>query len=158
MHILLKGLGEIMKKFISLLGTLCLALSLIAVPVFAAEPSTEVNGVESVSEINDVTPRATSKGLYYVENVTLANQDVHNCTVTPDEGANLRIWLKNSEGPVTVNVAYTNWLGQWVGFYSQTFQPGERDVLIKSGCNGKRYQVKLSTSTYAGYSILVYQN
>lgn len=157
MHIL-KGDGT-MKKIISLLCSLALVVSMFPVHVvFAAEtencPNTQV--IEVVAK-EDVSTRAASKGLYYYEDYFLVNQDVHYIVVTPEQGANLRIWI-DSDSPVNITAEYTNWFGFYHGFYDQDFAAGERDVLISSGCDGKPYRISIRTDSWAHYSILVYQN
>lgn len=147
-----------MKKIVSLLCSLAMVFSMFSVPIYAAEieNTTEATAIEKSSE---AIGRATSQGLWYEENKTILAPGVNNMTVQPEKGANLRLWLKNSNGPVRIAVAYTNALGFWVEISDTVYQPGERDVLLVSNCNGKRYQVKLSpTDLYADYSVLLYQN
>lgn len=155
-----------MKKIVSLLCSFAIVFSMLPVTAFAAEPE-EVGQEEVVVEA--VAEEATSddapvgpmrpQGLWYEENQTIYASQVDNMTVQPDSGTSLRMWLKNTDGPVRIVVGYTNWLGFWVGMSDTTYQPGERDVELVSSCNGSRYQVKLSTTDlYATYSVLLYQN
>lgn len=154
-----------MKRLVSLLCVLAMAISMFSVAAFAAETkTTKATNVEATTVSDDVAGCATSKGLWYEENKQILVGGVDNMTVQPEKGANLRMWLKNSQGGVKIVVGYTNWLGQWVGMSEQTFAPGERDVLLVSNCNGKKYQVKLSLDNnnapyaYADFSVLLYQN
>ena len=147
-----------MRKLISLLCSLALVFTMISIPAYASETKSANDGVTFEKSSKSIL-KATSRELWYEENVGITATGVDNMTVQPDKGANLRMWLKNTDGPVRIAVAYTNWLGFWVQISDTVYQPGERDVLLVSNCNGRRYQVKLSpTDIYAGYSILLYQN
>lgn len=149
-----------MLKIVSLLCTLTMIFAVSSMPVLAAELESEnTTEISVAAQSDEVVGRATYKGLWYEEDKLIVAGGVNNMTVQPEKGANLRMWLKNSEGPVRIAVGYTNWLGMWVGMSDTVYQPGERDVLLASNCNGKRYQVKLSaTDGWASYSVLLYQN
>ena len=139
-----------MKKIISALCCIALMLTLSAVPVFAADNTTSTSVEESV------ITRATSRGLYYKDNMFF--QGIHTCTVTPESGANLNIWLKNNN-TVKVYVYKTNILGMYSKIYTQTFTAGERDVRVETKCNGKPYLVKLESAVDGSIaSFLIYQN
>ena len=149
-----------MKKIISIFCSIMLICSLCSVTALASNTDCkeDTRVVEKAEETsNMIATFATSKGLWYEENRTIYEGAVDNMTVTPDKGANLRIWLKNDQ-PVKIAYAKT-FLGQFVGVGEKVFHPGERDVLLVSNCNGKTYQVKMTpVNMYAGYSVLLYQN
>lgn len=148
---LLRGVFEL-KKFLAMIFCLCIICSLNFVTINAMAPT----------ELETLSARATSKGLYYVENQTIINLPEGTPptgVVYPEQGANLRVWLKNSDGPMKVVVYQTNWLGNWSKIYTNTFATGERDVLITDNCNGKAYKIEVyATDLYATYSLLAYQN
>lgn len=103
---------------------------------------------------------ATSKGLWYEENSTSWGTFVHNATVTPEQGANLNVWLKN-DAPVTLQVYKTNAFGGYTKVYqSGTIEAGERDIMVVTNCNGKRYLVQMNRklNQTPTYSWLIYQN
>lgn len=150
-----------MKKLVSVLCTLALALSMISVPVFAASTekvpdfeTMEITNTEGEMSVTSVS-RANPRDLYYEQNHFLVNQDVQRIVVTPTKGRKLRMWIK-TDNPVKVDGEYTNVLGLWHGFYSQNLS-GEQDVLITSNCDGKPYRISIRTSTWATYSILLYE-
>lgn len=147
-----------MKKLVSVLCTLSLALSMFSVPVFASStekvPNFEVMNAEGESNVEFVT-RANPRDLYYEENHFLVNQDVQRIVVTPTKGRKLRMWIK-TDNPVNVDCEYTNVFGLWHGFYDQDLS-GEQDVLITSSCDGKPYRISIRTSAWATYSILLYE-
>lgn len=158
MHALLKG--EIMKKLISLFCSVMLICSLCSVTALAADTTSEVDAVaveETDGASEGIVPFATSRGLWYEEDHTIYMYAVNNMTVTPEKGANLRIWLKND---AEVKITYARTVGGvFVGMGTKTFGPGERDVLLASNCNGSAYQVKMTcTGMMAKYSVLLYQN
>ena len=142
-----------MKKLESLLCSLTLALTLFSVPVFAAEVPTEVNSEDFSLTSNDITTRATSKGLHYLENKQLTYSGDYTFTVKPEKGANLRIWTKIQDGDMRIKVKKG-----LTTVYNNSFSSGERDVLITSNCSGGNYTVTLSTTTWSIFSLLAYQN
>lgn len=153
-----------MKKFVSLLCCMAMLFTL-CTSAFAAEPeqtSTSADvAVVNVLGGSGISPQAESKGLAYIENQQiLQTGGVMNFKVTPEKGAHLRIWLKNTEGPVKVNVMYTNIIGTWSNVGDPvTYGVGERDNIFVNSCNGKPYLVQVAaTDLWAIYSMLVYQN
>lgn len=160
-----------MKKLLSMFCCITMMLMVCAVPAFAAETTLGVEPQTYEAEnttSGDISGRATSQGLYYDEDAYLAgsptSQEGLRFEVTPEKGANLRVWLKVESGvaygPMRVSVAERNFLGIYTTVYSGSFNPGtDTDVLTRSNCNGKPYRVTLqATDLMAKYSILVYQN
>lgn len=145
-----------MKKIISLLCCFAMLICVSAVPAFAAETSTSFVDADTANSYT-ISPMATSKGLWYEEDLTFI--DIHSFNVTPEKGANLNIWLKN-DNPVVVTVYKTNIFGGYSKVYgSTTFSAGERDVCVETNCNGKPYLVKFESALDGStMSILVYQN
>lgn len=147
-----------MKKIIALLCSLTLVFSLFSISTFAASAETS-DGVTAVNAESSVGTRATSLGLWYEEDMFLVATGIQNMPVTPEKGANLRMWLDHTGGPVEITVAYTNWYGGYTHLKTVTYQPGERDVLLVENCNGKKYLVQMTApDLYVSYSILLYQN
>lgn len=145
-----------MKKIVSLLCTLALAVSLFTVPVFAAEASetSDYNVVEKTNaQTGGASVYATSKGLYYLEDKQLTYSGDYTFTVTPEAGANLRIWTDIQDGDMRIVVKRG-----LTTVYDNSFSAGERDVLITSNCTGGTYTVTLSTTTWSIFSLLAYQN
>lgn len=150
-----------MKKLVSVLCTLALALSMFSVPVFATSTekapnfeAMEIINTESETSVASVS-RANPRDLYYEQNHFLVNQDVQRIVVTPTKGRKLRMWIK-TDNPVNVDAEYTNIFGLWHGFYDRDLS-GEQDVLITDSCDGKPYRISIRTSTWATYSILLYE-
>ena len=150
-----------MKKLVSVLCTLALALSMFSVPVFATSTekapnfeAMEIINTESATSVESVS-RANPRDLYYEQNHFLVNQDVQRIVVTPTKGRKLRMWIK-TDNPVNVDAEYTNIFGLWHGFYDRDLS-GEQDVLITDSCDGKPYRISIRTSTWATYSILLYE-
>lgn len=147
-----------MKKIVALLCSLTLVFSLFSVSTFAASAETS-NDVVAVNPESSAGARATSLGLWYEEDMLLVATGIQNMPVTPEKGANLRMWLDHTGGPVQITIAYTNWLGGYTHLDTLTFEPGERDVLLVENCNGKKYLVQMTApDLYVSYSILLYQN
>lgn len=150
-----------MKRFISFLCSIVLALSMACVPVFAAENDPAQNTDEPKAGVTDfdnsISPFATSLGLWYEENLWFI--DFHSFNVTPESGANLNVWLKN-DNTVVLTVYKTNIFGGYSKVYGPTtFNAGERDVRVATNCNGKKYLVKFQSAIDGSVmSTLVYQN
>ena len=152
-----------MKRLFSLLCCLALMLCFSTTSVIAAERTKTYTNTDNAKmevvpvNIEDVSMRATSKGLWYKENWWFIGTQSFN--VTPESGANLNVWLKN-DNPVTVTVYKTNVLGGYSKVYgSKVFQAGERDVRVATNCNGKKFLVRLESALDGSkISILVYQN
>lgn len=147
-----------MKRFLSLLCSITLALSLTCVPAFAAEVDTVPESKTVVADFdNSISPAAESKGLWYEENLWFI--DIHSFNVTPESGANLNVWLKN-DNPVVLTVYKTNMFGGYSKVYGPTkFDAGERDVRVATNCNGKKFLVKYQSALDGSVmSTLVYQN
>ncbi len=147
-----------MKRFISMLCSIALVMCMACVSTFAAENATivDINETE-ITDNSSVLPRATSKGLWYAENLWFI--DTYSFNVTPESGANLNVWLKN-DNPVLLTVYKTNAFGGYSKVYGATrFDAGERDVRVATNCNGKKFLVKFQSAIDGStISTLVYQN
>lgn len=160
-----------MKRLLSMICCIAMMLTVCAMPALAAEttpvPIAQTYEVENAID-GGVSTRATSQGLYYKENAYLAGSPTSaeglQFEVTPEKGANLRIWLKvesgTAYGPMKVTVSEKNFLGIYSTVYTGTFNTGtDTDVLTRSNCNGRSYRIMLQATDLASkYSILVYQN
>ena len=145
-----------MKRVLSVLCLVAVMLSINCVSAFAAENTNAVE-IATVSADATMSTRATSPGLWYEED--MGYYGIHNFNVTPEKGANLNVWLKNSH-PVWLTVYKTNFLGMYSKVYEERLAAGERDVRVDTNANGKKYLVKIQTDEGSGatMSILVYQN
>lgn len=143
-----------MKKVIAVICSLVMALGM-STSVFAADNADVVVAQE---ETENVSMLAAQQGLWYVENYNMPN-NVYNAPVTPANGSSLNVWVKNNQ-EVSMQVYETNWLGTYTQIYSTKFGPGERDVRVKTGCNGKKYLVQFNkrAGSSTTISVLVYQN
>lgn len=148
-----------MKKILALVCSLAMLFG-VTTTAFAAESvDTSTSSIVALNEVsNQISTRATSKGLWHVENYNMPS-NVYNAPVTPEKGSNLNVWIKNNE-EVSMQVYETNLLGTYSKIDSTTFGPGERDVKIKTNCNSKKYLVQFNKryDKSATISLLVYQN
>ena len=145
-----------MKKILALVCSLAMLFG-VTTTAFATESvDTSTSSLNEV--LNQISTRATSKGLWYVENYNMPS-NVFNAPVTPEKGSNLNVWIKNNE-EVSMQVYETNLLGTYLKIYSTTFGPGERDVKVKTNCNSKKYLVQFNKryDKSTTISLLVYQN
>ena len=150
-----------MKKIVSVLCTFALALSMFSVPVFAAsaEKASDTEAVQVVNGEGEVSPASVTtnpKDLYNVRDYLLINQDVQNITVQPTEGRHLRMWI-STNAPLNITCEYTNVFGLWHGCYETNIPAGEQDLLLATYCNGKEYRISIRTSSWATYSLKVYE-
>ncbi len=148
-----------MKKFLALVCSLAMIFGVTTTAFAADSVDTSKSSIVALNEVsNQISTRATSKGLWYVENYNMPS-NVYNAPVTPEKGSNLNVWIKNNE-EVSMQVYETNLLGTYSKIYSTTFGPGERDVKVKTNCNGKKYLVQFNKryNKSTTISLLVYQN
>lgn len=149
-----------MRKLIALLCCLTMSVCMLAMPVSAAEPDgpiVEDSQVVVTDGSYTVSPTATSKGLYYVEDLWFI--DIYSFNVTPEKGARLNIWLKN-DNPVIITVYKTNIFGLYSKVYGSTqFNAGTRDIIVEENCNGSKYLIKCQSAIDGSImSLLAYQN
>lgn len=147
-----------MKRFISVLCSIVLALGLTCLPASAAEVETTPESKSEVTDLdNSISLIAESKGLHYDEDLIF--MDVYSFNVTPESGANLNVWLKNNN-PIILTVYKTNIFGGYSKVYGPTkFDAGERDVRVAKNCNGKKFLIKYQPAIDGSMmSTLVYQN
>lgn len=151
-----------MKKFVSLLCSIAMLFSLctvaFAVDVEATEPADVA--VMSVNDDGNASPQAESRGLYYAEDVTgfgSVDGTLNWHAVTPDKGANLNVWTKNTGAKITVYVR------KGLTVKQRTYNPNDpvngRDTCFFTNCSGTYYvAVNIEPPDWGTYSILVYQN
>ena len=80
-----------MKEILALVCSLAMLFG-VTTTAFAAESvDTSTSSIVALNEVsNQISTRATSKGLWYVENYNMPS-NVYNAPVTPEKGSNLNV-------------------------------------------------------------------